>query len=147
MLRNRGGHHNTTGTATRAAHRSHRIQKHNFGVTCPDTLFMETAPDPPEHEKYCIDLSCPECTGMLYVTHRSHQIQKHKFGITCPGGAFYGNRTGPTQLSKMVCRHLTPRTHRNALRDPQILPDAKTQVQHNVSWCAFYGNRTGRSRP
>jgi hypothetical protein len=32
-------------------HRSCRMQKHNFGVTCPSALFMETALSPPEHEK------------------------------------------------------------------------------------------------
>jgi hypothetical protein len=31
--------------------RSHRMQKHNIGVTCPGALFMQTAPGPPEHEK------------------------------------------------------------------------------------------------
>jgi hypothetical protein len=32
-------------------HRSHRMQKHKFGVMCPDMLYMETASGPPEHEK------------------------------------------------------------------------------------------------
>jgi hypothetical protein len=27
-------------------HRSQRMQKHKFGVTCPGTLFMETDGDP-----------------------------------------------------------------------------------------------------
>jgi hypothetical protein len=27
------------------------MQKHKFGVTCPDRLFMESAPGTPEHEK------------------------------------------------------------------------------------------------
>jgi hypothetical protein len=31
--------------------RSHRMQKHKFSVTCPDTLFMETALGTPEDEK------------------------------------------------------------------------------------------------
>jgi hypothetical protein len=31
--------------------------------------------------------------------------------------------------------------HRNTLRGPQIPPDAKTQVQRNMSRRAFYGNR------
>jgi hypothetical protein len=35
-----------------------------------------------------------------------------------------------------------PRTHRNAIRDPQILPDANPQVRRNASWHAFYGNCT-----
>jgi hypothetical protein len=30
-----------------------------------------------------------------------------------------------------------PRMQQNALRDPQIPLDAKTQLQHNVSWRAF----------
>jgi hypothetical protein len=30
---------------------SYRIQKHKCDVTCPDALFLETAPIPPEHEK------------------------------------------------------------------------------------------------
>jgi hypothetical protein len=32
-------------------HRSHRIQKQKLGIPCPETLFMETAPGPPENEK------------------------------------------------------------------------------------------------
>jgi hypothetical protein len=31
--------------------KSHRIQKHKFGLTCPGALFMETAPGPPECKK------------------------------------------------------------------------------------------------
>jgi hypothetical protein len=31
--------------------RSHRMQKHKFHITCPGTLFMETAPGLAEHEK------------------------------------------------------------------------------------------------
>jgi hypothetical protein len=33
--------------------------------------------------------------------------------------------------------------HQNPLRDQQILPDAKTRVQHKVFQHAFYANRTG----
>jgi hypothetical protein len=32
-------------------HKSYWMQKHKFGVTCPNALFVETAPGPPEHEK------------------------------------------------------------------------------------------------
>jgi hypothetical protein len=39
------------------------------------TLFMETASDPPEYEKLCIDVSRPGRTRMHYVTHRSHRMQ------------------------------------------------------------------------
>jgi hypothetical protein len=31
--------------------RSHRMQKHKFGVTCPAALFLETALGPPDQEK------------------------------------------------------------------------------------------------
>jgi hypothetical protein len=68
--------------------RSHRRQKYKFGVTCPDALFMETALGPPEHEKKCVDVTCPEHTGMHYVTRKSHRMQKHKFGVTCLSALF-----------------------------------------------------------
>jgi hypothetical protein len=35
-------------------------------------------------------------------------------------------------------RCFTPQTHQNALRDPQIPPDAKKQVRRNVSPPALY---------
>jgi hypothetical protein len=50
--------------------RSHRMQKHKFNITCPDKPFRETAVGPPEHEKLCVYVSCPRCTGMHYVTRR-----------------------------------------------------------------------------
>jgi hypothetical protein len=31
--------------------RSHQMEKHKFGITCPSTLFMEFIPLPPELEK------------------------------------------------------------------------------------------------
>jgi hypothetical protein len=34
---------------------SHRTEKHKFGTMCPSTLFVESVPVPPEHEKQCID--------------------------------------------------------------------------------------------
>jgi hypothetical protein len=33
------------------SHRSHQMQKHKFGVTCPDALFKEIALGLTEHEK------------------------------------------------------------------------------------------------
>jgi hypothetical protein len=33
------------------AHRSHRMQKHKFGVTSSSSLFVESVQAPPEHEK------------------------------------------------------------------------------------------------
>jgi hypothetical protein len=56
---------------------SHQMQKYKFSVTCPGTLFMESAPVPPEHENLCVDILQLGCTGMHYVTHRSHRMQKH----------------------------------------------------------------------
>jgi hypothetical protein len=67
---------------------SHRMQKHKFSITCPDALFMETAMGSSKHEKQCVDVSCPECTGMHYVTHRSQWMQKHNSSVTCPISLF-----------------------------------------------------------
>jgi hypothetical protein len=69
-------------------HRSHRIQKHKFGVTCPIALFVGILPVPPEHEKQCITILYLGRTRMHYVTHRSHRMQKHVFNITCPNAFF-----------------------------------------------------------
>jgi hypothetical protein len=69
-------------------HKSHRMKKHKFGVTCPVVLFVESVPVPPEQEKYCVDISQPGRTGMHYVTHKSHRMQKYNFGVTCPGVLF-----------------------------------------------------------
>jgi hypothetical protein len=52
------------------------MQKHTFGVTGPISLFVESIPVPPEHEKQCINISHPGRTKMHYVTHRSHWMQK-----------------------------------------------------------------------
>jgi hypothetical protein len=56
--------------------KSHQMQKHNFGVMCPDMLFMKTTPAPLEHEKLCIDVSRPGRTRMHYVSRGSHRMQK-----------------------------------------------------------------------
>jgi hypothetical protein len=32
-------------------HRSHQMQKHKFGLTCPGAHFVESVPVPLEHEK------------------------------------------------------------------------------------------------
>jgi hypothetical protein len=31
--------------------RSHQMQKHKFGLTCPAALFVESEPVPPENDK------------------------------------------------------------------------------------------------
>jgi hypothetical protein len=77
--------------------RYHGMQIHKFGVTCPGTLFMETTPGPPDHEKEFVDMSCPGRTGIHDVTHRSHRIQKHKFFIMCPSSLFMETATGPPE--------------------------------------------------
>jgi hypothetical protein len=68
--------------------RSLKMEKHKLSARCPDVLFMETTSGPREHEKYCVDGSCPGHTGMHYVIHRSHRMQIHKFGVMCPSVLF-----------------------------------------------------------
>jgi hypothetical protein len=79
--------------------RSHRMQKHKFGITSPGKLFMETALGPLENDK-CIVVLRPDHTGMHYVTHRSHRMQKHKCGITCPDALFLKTAPGPPGYEK-----------------------------------------------
>jgi hypothetical protein len=78
---------------------SHGMQKHKFDVTCP-ALFMETAPVPPQNQKYFIDVSCPRGTRMHYVTRRYHQMQKHKFNVTCPDSLFIETTPFPPEHEK-----------------------------------------------
>jgi hypothetical protein len=73
-------------------------------------------------------------------------MQKHKFSVTCPGVLFMETVPDPTKHEKIMCRRFAPQTQRNALHDPKIPLDAKTQVRRNVSQCAFYGNLTGPTR-
>jgi hypothetical protein len=42
-----------------------------------------------------------------------------------------------------VCRYFTSRTQWNSLHVKQIQPDARIQVQRNMSRCAFYGTAPG----
>jgi hypothetical protein len=48
--------------------RSHQMQKHKFGVTCPGTLIVESVPVSPKLEKYCVYVSRSRRIGMHYVT-------------------------------------------------------------------------------
>jgi hypothetical protein len=80
--------------------RSNRMQNHKFRITCPGVLFLQNVPVPPEHEKLCVDVSCPKCTGIHYVTRRSQRMQKHKFGITCPGTLFMESVPVPPEHEK-----------------------------------------------
>jgi hypothetical protein len=41
-------------------HRSHRVEKYKFGVTCPTTLLLESLLVPPEDQKKCVDVLCPD---------------------------------------------------------------------------------------
>jgi hypothetical protein len=125
---------------------SHPIQKHKFGITCRGKFFMESAPVPPEHEKYCIDVSHPGCTRIHYVTSRSHQMQKHEFGIRCSSMLFMQTAPVPPEHEKSCVDVSRPGCMGNTQRDPQMPPNAKTQVRRNISLSAFYGNYNGPTR-
>jgi hypothetical protein len=65
--------------------RSHRIQKHKFGVMCPGTHFVESIPVPPRARKILHRCFAP-------LTHRNalHVPQipsnpEHEFRVMCPG--------------------------------------------------------------
>jgi hypothetical protein len=59
------------------------------------------------------------------------------FSITCRGALFVESVPVLPRALKIVHRRFAPRTNRNALCDPQIPPDAKTQVRCNVFQCIF----------
>jgi hypothetical protein len=125
--------------------RSRQRQKHKFGVTCPSTLFMDTAPGPPEHEKQCINVSCPRRTGMNYVTHKFHRMQKHKFGATCPDVLVMESLPGPPKQEKKcvdVSRPERTGIHYVTHRSLRMQKDKFSVTFAN----AFYGNRTGPTR-
>jgi hypothetical protein len=52
---------------------------------------------------------------------------------------FYGIHTEPSQIQKIMCQCFMAQTQWNVLDNPQVTPDAKTQVQHNMHKHAFYG--------
>jgi hypothetical protein len=68
--------------------RSYRMQNTSLPETCPDVLFMETAPGRLELEKWCVVISHRGCTRMHRVTHRSHMMEKLKFGVMCLSALF-----------------------------------------------------------
>jgi hypothetical protein len=70
---------------------------------------MKTAPIPPKHEKYFIDVSCPRGTKMCYVTRISHRMQKHEFDITCPDALFMETAPVPPEHEKYRVDILRPR--------------------------------------
>jgi hypothetical protein len=73
------------------------MQKHKFCVMCPGTLFIGTAPVPPELEKSWVNISRPGCTEMHYVTHISYRMQKHKFVVTFPDALVMETALGPSE--------------------------------------------------
>jgi hypothetical protein len=64
-------------------------------------------------------------------------MQKHKFSVTYPGALLYKPHWALPRM-KTVCQRIMIRTHQNALCDPQIPMDAKTQVRHHVSRYSFF---------
>jgi hypothetical protein len=80
--------------------KSHWMQKHKFGVTCPGMLLVQIAPGSPEFEKECVNISCPGCTRMQYVAPRSHRMEKLKFGVTCPSTLFVESIPHPPEHEK-----------------------------------------------
>jgi hypothetical protein len=61
---------------------------------------MQTAPCPPEHEKQCLNISCPGRIGTHYVTRRSHMMQIHKFNVMYLGTLFMETTLGPPEHEK-----------------------------------------------
>jgi hypothetical protein len=109
--------------------------KHKFGVTCLGAHFLESVPLHPSM-KNSVDVSRPGHTGMHCMTRISDRMQKHKFALTCPVALFVESILIRPEHEKQ-CRCLTPRTLWTVLRDPQIPPNAKTQVRLNVPRHAF----------
>jgi hypothetical protein len=54
---------------------SDRMQKHKFGATCLDALFLESVLVPLNHEKSRVELLHPRHNGMHYVTRRCHLME------------------------------------------------------------------------
>jgi hypothetical protein len=76
-------------------HRSHRMQKHNFGIMCPGVLFVGSEPAPPKHEKYCVNVSRPGRTKTQYVTIDPTVCKKTEVQRNMSQHTFCGVRTGP----------------------------------------------------
>jgi hypothetical protein len=79
-------------------HRSHRMQKHKFGVMCPGALFVKSVSVQPEHEKECINVSWPGPTGMHYMTRISHRMQKTQVEHNVCWCSFCQIRISPTRV-------------------------------------------------
>jgi hypothetical protein len=72
-------------------------------------------------------------------------MQKHKFGVTCLDALSLKSVSVTPEQKKIVHQHFAPRMLHNAQCDPQISPDAKTQVRHNVSQRTFCRIRTSHT--
>jgi hypothetical protein len=64
-------------------------------------------------------------------------MQKHKFCKMCPNVILIEIAPGPLEQENWCVDISHHGSTRNALRDPQIVPDAKAQVQCNVSSMLF----------
>jgi hypothetical protein len=90
-------------------HKSHRMQEHKFGVTCPGTLFVESTLVRCKHEK----IACRRFTARMHRNAlRDPQIPHDaKIQVQCnvSGGDFNGNHIGSTPAGKIVHRCFAPR--------------------------------------
>jgi hypothetical protein len=82
--------------------------KHKFIIMCLSTLFVESIPVPPEHEKWCVKVSRSELTGKHYVTCRSHQMKKQKFGVTWLDALFVKSVPLPPEHEKYCVDNSRP---------------------------------------
>jgi hypothetical protein len=73
---------------------------------------------------------------MHYVTRICHQMQKHKFNVTRADALFFEAAQVPPE-HETLCVDVLRRRGGNALCDPQIPPDAKTQVYDKLSRSIF----------
>jgi hypothetical protein len=83
---------------------SHRMQKHTFGITCPDAHFIEIA----RARKIVHQCFASGCTGLHYVTRKSHRMQKHMFGIMCPRVLFMKTAPDPPEHENSVSMFRIP---------------------------------------
>jgi hypothetical protein len=101
------------------SHISRRMQKHKFGVKCPITLFLGSAPGPP----------------WAWKEVRRHFVPQTQVPLNVTQHTFNRIRFRPTQTWEIVRQHFAPRTHQNELREPLISSDAKkiSSAQHVLS--------------
>jgi hypothetical protein len=81
------------------AHRSHWMQKHMFGVTCPGVVFMETAPGPPSLKIVRPDFALQMHRNALRDPHIPPD-KNLKFNVTCLGALFVEFVLVPTEYEE-----------------------------------------------